>query len=1320
VLAAVTLWTMRRFIFTGGIPAGTDMLGFVSRAASNAAPGRLIDAWSPSSFGDRRIFSFDNILGALTLLLRNPMVTVKLLDVLTLFGAGAAAYALGWYWYRRPLVAALTGLLFMASQASLTRWGSGQLNVEIVTALAPVMLLVWSSCLDRFTIGRAVRFTLVIGAGCLVRPDLVLYVVPFGILYAAVVLTVRGRLLVGLARAAGTLAVAVPSVLLLNAAWLVPTLTGYHAQYETLSQIFSTQQLSTRSLDLYPSLLGFGREIGYFGFTGTETWYSYPGLPLWAYYALASVIPLLAYSALRWHRDRHAVFLVLAAVLATLAAPGGRAPLGPAYLWFVRNVPIVSNLRDPNRWLIVQALAYALLASLTIEHIVAAARHWSLVTPSRTRIPVLSGAIVVGLAGLGLGPVSPTLAIGLRTWHVTHPQQALLDRLRNMPGPGRVASVPFDQDYRFVVQGTYRGYEHDLGYESSLFTGRPDVGDGSWDQRSADFIAYEAGLLARRDPAFAALLASAGVSHLVSFRYPLVAPQLLSRSVGAFSQQYAVSGLAGLVPLLSNRAGTDYSITGAAAPLSLRRNIAVVLGGSQGVAALADRPGIRLADWAVFTADDLIESGGYAELLAMIRRAGLVLLADERPVDIAVEGTRPLAKLTGFTSDPQLDRLETDVPTDQSAQTGSLTDVTAPIPLPGLALSSSVFSVHAPQQVEIWARVMATPLAATIQARVDGRRAGSVTPVTLGHGGFEWLRLAVVHVGAGVHRVTISTVRSKFGDGFEVTEARVVAPAALRNAEGQLNRSLAARTRKIGYVFQFADVAKWSWAALAHRLRPAKAPAFATPAWGVPAGARTLMTAQRAPGGRSAAQFTASGGRSVYTVATLRYARPLNWANRPYIYLKFQGNGSGKTYVVVFDFGGGPKNQARYLIRDSSSSWKTFAFSTADPGPGSGITDWAQVRSVRIALLSKQEAGTFAVGVPRPSRSVSALPVRLPVLHGTRKFGAAVRQPECAGGAHVHPPRWLASRRTLLLPVSGLHSPCRIYVGSRAGYHQVPATAVPLYRNGIESWSYAVSSPGSGVLVWTQAYDPLWRLSGTGSAGTPLPVQSLLNGYLVGPGPHRGSIAFTGESSTVKGIAVTAFAAVLLLPIAMIRRRRGRHTRTVPQVRPPSSRPVRGGRLSRWLLQLLRRTLDCCVKSGPWLLVLCPIATLAGLGGLLLPLSLGALLASGTAALLAPAVPVGGSPQDPDAAGPGQDAGNQAEPGTVCAQDGADLAGPGSGVPAGPPEVPGEPEESPAESSDDSGEPAEGLENSGRRASAADGRVPAKPGQEWVLDGVRS
>jgi hypothetical protein len=1174
LLVAVTIWTMRRFIFTGGIPAGTDMLGFISRSAQNASLGQILDAWSPSSFGARRVFNFDNVLGVLTLLLRNPLATVKLLDVLTLLGAGVAAYALAWAWSRSRLAATSTGLLYMLSQASLTHWGSGMLNVEIIIALAPVMLLTWSSCLRRFTAGRAVGFTFAVGIGLVVRADQVLYVAPFLVLYAAAVLTVRGRLRAGLANTARTLAVAVPGVLALNAAWLVPSLTGYRAQYETLNQFFSLGSLSTRSLDLYPSLLGFGREIGYFGFTGTETWYSYPGLPLWAYYALASLVPVLAYLALRWHRDRRTVFLALAALLATLAAPGSRPPLGGLYLWAARHIPIVGNLRDPNRWLIVQAIAYALLASLTIDRAARAAvftlrRRHPRRRPARLRDPVVSGAVACTLLGVGLVPVLPTLVIGLRTWHVTRPQQALLSLVRNAPRADRVASIPFDQDYRYLVQGSYQGYEHDLGYESALFTGRQDIGDGSWNQRSASFVAYEASLLTRRDPAFVALLASAGVSRLMNFQYPLVAPQILSKTVGPYTQQRDAAGLPGLTPLLTNSAGTDDKIAAAASPLSLRRNIAVVLGGSQGVSALADRPGVTLSDWAVFTAGDVIATRGYPALLALLRRADVVVLADERPVDIAVEGTTPMAKLTGITSDPQLDRLETDVPTDQTEQIGSLDDPAVPIPQPGPTSSSSTFSVRSPQRVGIWVRVLANPQAATIEASVDGARAGAITPVTLGTGGFEWLHVATVRAGPGIHHVTVSAVPSRFGDRYEVEESRVLAPGALRAAEKQLGRVLADRASRVAYSFNLADAAKWSWASLAGRLDPARALSFSPRAWTVPASAGTAVTATGAPDGMTAPQFTARNGRSVYTLAKLRYPRPQDWAKVPYVYLDFKGSDSGDLYEVSFYFGRGLNDAARYVITDNSRGWRTLAFATAQPGRRSGVTDWSRVRAVGVALPSKSESGTFALGVPQPSRPVASLTVPLPVQRATPKFGATARQPDCIGGARSRALDWHAGTRTLAVPVTGLNPSCSIFAASRAGYRQLPAAALQLHRTGTESWSYSFSARQPGVLVWTQAYDPLWRLSGTGTGAgqgqAPFPVLALLDGYFVGSGRQAGTISFTGGSSTLAGIAITVLAATLLLLILGFSRRHARRRPAPHDVELPGARRpvVPAARVSR-------------------------------------------------------------------------------------------------------------------------------------------------------------
>lgn len=1138
LLAAVAIWLMRRFIFTGGLPAGTDMLGFISRAPQFASFSRIYDAWSPGSFGYRCVFNFDNILGALTLLMRNPVATVTFVDVLTLFGAGVGAYALAWSWYRRRLAATVGGLLFLASQAVLTRWGSGMINVEVIFSLAPVMFLTLSACLERFTLKRAIGFTLTIGLGLLVRPDLELYVFPFLVLYVVIALATRHGFGARARDLARTLAVSVPGVLLLNAAWLVPFAVGYRVGYQTLNQLFSLSDLQKHSLNWFQSLLGLGREIGYFNFTGAETWYSHPWLPQWGYYAFAACIPLLALAALWWHRDRRTVFLVLTAVIATLAGPGPNAPLGGLYVWAVQHVPVFGNLRDTNRWLLPQAIAYAVLAGLAVDHVATgAARLWSrgwrrdAGRPSPTAV---RGAVAVILVGIALVSVLPTFVVGLRTRHMPPSQLALLDRLHAIPPAQRVLSVP-TQDTQFLQQGTYRGYEHDLGYESALFTGRRNVADGGWDQSSRNFAAHETTLLLHQDPAFSAMLGSVGVSRVLSLNYPLIKEVANSATgLGPYSEQRAAAQTPKLTPILSNSAGTDYAIGNVTSPLSFRRNVAVVLGGGQGAAALADQPGVNLSDWAVFEADDVIETGGYSQLLTLIRRADLVLLADERPMDIAVEGTAPIATFTGMTSSPQLDRLIADLPADQSAQAGSLNDVSVPIPQPRATSAGTAFSVRSPLRAEIWARVLVSGSAATIQAHLDGAKVGSITPVTLGHG-FQWVQLATAQVGAGHHQVTISAVPSTFGDNYEVQQVRVLSPGALRSAETQLNGALAARVGRIGYAFDYADVAKWSWQSLAGRLAPLGS-AFGMPGWTIPRGTGTA-TVTTAPGGGTAQRFAVRPRRPLYAFAEVHYRRPENWGDRPYFYLEFKGDDSGKVYQLVVDFGLGQENEARYTFVDDSKAWKTLAFSTSSPGPGSGATDWSRIHSIRIALPSKAKSGTLALGLPRPSSPIDSFQVPVPVLPGTGKFTtASSKTPACLGGFQAaHTPQGLLSTGTLVIPASDVNSPCRISVPSRAGYQQLRAVPVSIHQTGPESWSYSFSAQQPGVLVWTQAYDPLWRLTGAVDS-TQFPELSVLNGYLVGPGHHSGTIAFAGESSAIAGILISLLTGLALVVAVVLPR----------------------------------------------------------------------------------------------------------------------------------------------------------------------------------------
>ena len=1215
LLLGVAILTMRRFVFTAEIPAGTDMFGFISRSSQYSSFGRLYDAWSAGSFGSRRVFNFDNILGALTLLTRNPVSTVKFLDVLTLFGAGLAAYILAWSWYKRRLAASIAGLFYMSSQTSLTQWGSGHLNVEIIIALAPLMLFTWSLCLEQFKLPRAVGFTFAVGVDFLIRADLALYVAPFLLLYSLTVIIRQRGFLTAVANAVRTLAVAVPGILLLNCAWLIPFLNGYRVAYETLNQLFNTGSLSARSVDFYSSLLGFGREIGYFNFTGVETWYSYPWMPIWAYYAFATIIPVLAYSTLWWRRDRLTVFLALAAVLATLAAPGTRPPLGVLYLWSARYIPVFGNLRDPTRWLVIQALAYALLAGLAIDRVVtwAASRLMPYLSRWRwylgwNRSALVRGVLALCLAAAGLTPVLPTFVIGLRTWHVTSDQRVLLNQIRNAPGQGMAASIPFDQDYQYLVQGSYQGYEHDLGYESVMFTGRQDVDDGGWDQRSANFASYEANLLDRDDPAFSSLLSSAGVRYLISLSYPLVAPQLISQTVGAYTQQANAAKMGNLAPLFSNPAGTDYTIKNAASPLSFRRNIAIVLGGSEGAAALADQPGIDLSDWAVITADDIIQTRGYAALLTLMRQANIVLLADERPLDIAVEGASALGQFSGITSDPQLDRAEINEPSDQSAETGSLNDGAIPIPQPNSTSISSTVTVSSPRSIQIWGSVLAEPQAATIQTRVDGKLVSSFTPVTLGAGGFEWSPMGTVKVGAGKHKITISAEPSTFGDRYEIDETRVLDLGALDEAENQLNEALASEAGRVAYSFDLNDVSKWNWESVPKLIEEDdKYLAFPQQTWTPLAGSDTAVTSTTAPSGVRVPRFSARAQRPLYTVVNLKYPVPLNWSGRPYVYLEFDGTDSGNAYQLAFDFGLGADNEARYTFTDDFKGWQTLAFSTTDPGQDSGTTDWSRVESVRIALPSKSETGAFAASVPLPSKVVNSLTIPLPVMSGTRNFGTTVSKPSCIDGVHIGAPGWLATSQALVLPVSSMTSSCRLFAGPPSSYRQLPAMAVSFHQSGTERLSYSFSASQPGVLVWTQAYDALWKLSGRNGESESIPILSLLNGYLLGPGDHSGTIAFAGESPAVAGVIITVVSGISLLLLAIFIRRRGRHIRLTPYYEysaSGSSPPV------------LRHVSEFCLIGGIVLLVLCPIASLTGRAGMLVPLGFAAIVALAAAVVV--------------------------------------------------------------------------------------------------------
>ena len=451
VVALVALWLMRAFIFSSRLPAGTDMLGFITRARENTVGGRMFSLWAPSVFGAPRQFTFDNILGALTILTHDPVVTVKLVAVLALFSSGALTYLLAFRWSGSRRAAVFAGILYMTSQASLSRWASGQINVEIATAAAPLLIYLWVRCIDRHDTSTTIAFAIAVTAVMLVRLDMILYLVPFLVLYPLIrVATTRDRRLAmrGMSR---SLLVLIPAVISLNSLQWFPWVMGIRAPWVSGGDLFTLDNITDRSLAAYPSLLGMGREIGYPGFTGQQTWFSHPYVPTWTYFAAATLLVALAYGALLKWRDTHSLFLASSAILATFLAKGVRAPLGGPYAWAVQHIPVFSNMRNPNRWLIIQSLAYAVLGAVSLD----AAYRWLRRRAPRAstfRVGMWMGVRAVCFTAVLLLPVAPTLLSGFRTWMPSSEQIALMDRVGRDQHSFLVATVPYDQSARFLEQ----------------------------------------------------------------------------------------------------------------------------------------------------------------------------------------------------------------------------------------------------------------------------------------------------------------------------------------------------------------------------------------------------------------------------------------------------------------------------------------------------------------------------------------------------------------------------------------------------------------------------------------------------------------------------------------------------------------------------------------------------------------------------------------------------------------------------------------------------------------------------------------------------
>jgi hypothetical protein len=1137
IVALVGVWLCRRLLLSSGLPAGTDMLDVLARARQNASWQVLLSPWSPTGLGLPRQVSLDNLLGLLVLVMGEPVGVVKGMAVGLLMLSGFATYWVVFRWWKSRFAATAAGVLYMTSQASIGRLASGWLHYEVLIAATPLVLYLWVELLERVTVPRLIAFAVLLAGVAFARQDLVLWLVPALAVYVPIRLLADGRSLPTLRRLAIVGSVVPLLVLALSLYLVLPLAAGVHAPWLSTGEVFQQIRfnLLDRSLSAYQSLLGFGRDLGYLPFNGQEWWNGYPWLPLPLYYFVEGIVVFCAIAAMTVDRGRRALYLVAVAAMAAFLGKGIRSPLGEPYWWAVQHVPIFGSLRGPNRWMIPQAFAYSTLAALLLAGLRRGllSRGW---TPSRT----------YGVAGVAIGllliPVAPTLLSGFKVWRIPPTTVRLMDRIGSDRSQFIVASVPYDQSMTFVQQPGYKGWEHDIGVESPLYSDRSTLFTNSWGRRGSDFVDFTGSLLANRDPAFTGILGSIGVKYVLRLNYPAEA-DLVSAAAQGHRQQRDLTSLPGLTPVATSPTGVVYRLAAFAPRLSFRTNIALILGGRSGLSALARLPGVRLSDWAVYTADDLLSgsASGLHRLLAVMRTSDVILFAGASPNDIAVLASRPVAELAGITSDPGLDRTKGILLTDQSARSGSLADQA--IAPPGIASSSScTFIQRRAGPVELWSRVLASSEPARLTFNLDGRVVRSVVPVDPSAGGFRWVLVRRLNLGAGRHTLGVVASRSAYGDEFEIDETRLISPSVRAENLWLLRRQLHREASRVAYSL---DASRGPFG----NVQPLILSSRRRPFWRPQAAAGVRISYGRTPP-TPVLRLDLVGRRRFFTIAQHAFRRPASWAGWSFAVLRYRGTGRGDVFNILVDFNSARTEFASFQLNDDTRGWHNFVFPLV---PGHG--DWRHVVSVRVSTPEKTGGGFIELGgvkllFPRELDRRFELPT-VPATAGSAARGAGIafhiRRAERGSivDVHVHGVRTTDGAAVLFRPAHAL--PHR------------SAVRVAITSEHPTRYGYSFEAARRGVLVLNQSYDPRWHISDRGGARALGPVTSLVDGFFMGPGRHVGEITFPGSSLMRAGVfaSVALLSALLIVAAgtALLRRSRGGST---VSGQPAAARPPAG------------------------------------------------------------------------------------------------------------------------------------------------------------------
>ena len=814
VVIVLTMIVNRNLLFSSDLPAGDDMLSWISSISYFTKDFKAYYLWSSRyDLGGIKAFELNLILSPLNLLFHNAVLLTRIFIITTFLLSGISMYFFTYYYTKRKVASLCSSMIFMMSQFYISQLMAGHLMLAFAYAMGPTLFFSFESALKKGGFKQIIVFSTAITFIFLSRLDFIVYYAPFLMLYLVLIILIpyhemsRRTMLFCSLR---TLLVVGVFTSLLLAFQFVPVLFGVHAEYVKAGWTFPVKDFYRYSLPLYESVLG----------TAAEFEYAKVSFPPFSYYVIISIPVILAFSTIFFRRDRQTLFFWFSAFFSVFLAKGPHQPLGEVYLWAIFNIPFFGTLHVPNRWLMMTWLSYAFLAGIAIDSLYNKLRQKNAYLASAGRhkfwrrllkiFSLIFPMLLVTSSFLGSWYVVQN---GLQTWHLPEEYVQPYLWVADQQDDFRIVTVPYQNQWI----RTNIGRERDIGIMSSLFHDKPVIGIGKWGPYEQDFIQYVYALsLTNGTNKLMKILGAVNVRYLVVQGYlPDYIPQNYPYpSLGAKWQHYFFSKQEGIRPVYVYENSTVYENEFWTPHFFAAQNYAVVVGGKEALIALPTIDTFNFSEWGLLFAHQLPDE----ELTELINRTQTMIFVNSGPLDLAMLTLKDAIRIKAVdyaTVNSQW--IVKDIPqhwlgylvlNDRLLSTSQNSSLLIPI------------KVDEGGEYDIWIRAFYGESKGKLSITVDGTQVGEIIPYTpsgISPSGLKWERIGSANLSAGEHTLLLmNNALDATRRNNDVDEILIVKRNQLESATYLVAKIMQENSRRIVSIIEGEQLFKYNVTTIAN------------------------------------------------------------------------------------------------------------------------------------------------------------------------------------------------------------------------------------------------------------------------------------------------------------------------------------------------------------------------------------------------------------------------------------------------------------------------------------------------------------------------